>query len=75
MSKYGIGARGFFHLSPCGRGIDRLRRPFLKKTPKQSFGYVASPDAIRVRGYAPSIDLDPTVSDATFELLLSRNLK
>ena len=30
------------HLSPCGRGIGRLRRPFLKRTPKRSFGCVAS---------------------------------
>ena len=31
-----------FHLSPCGRGKGRLRRPFLEGTPKQGFGYVAS---------------------------------
>jgi hypothetical protein len=38
------------HLAPlAGRGIGRLRRPF-SRTPKQSFGYVASLDAIRVRG-------------------------
>jgi hypothetical protein len=35
--------------SPIGRGVGRLWRPFLR-TPKQSFGYVASQDAIRVRG-------------------------
>jgi hypothetical protein len=43
--------------SPIGRGIGRLWRPFLKRTPKRSFGYVASSDAIRVRGYALSWDL------------------
>jgi hypothetical protein len=47
------------HLSPCGRGIGRLRRPFLGRTPKRSFGYVASLDAIRVRGFSLSIDLTP----------------
>jgi zinc/manganese transport system substrate-binding protein len=31
-----------------------------KRTPKQSFGYVASTDAIRVRGYALTIDLNPS---------------
>src|ERR1700731_1415700 len=48
------------HLSPCGRGIGRLRRPFLERTPKQSFGYVASPDAIRVRGFALTRDRNPS---------------
>ena len=50
---------GPVHLSSCGRGIGRHRRPFLKRTPKRSFGYVASTDAIRVRGFALTIDRDP----------------
>src|SRR5882724_13376218 len=38
------------HLAPlAGRGTGRLQRPSLR-APKQSFGYVASTDAIRVRG-------------------------
>ena len=36
-------------LSPTGRGIGRLWRPFFKETPKRSFGYDASIDASRVR--------------------------
>jgi hypothetical protein len=31
----------------------------LKRTPKRSFGYVASADAIRARGFALTIDRDP----------------
>ena len=46
--------------SPIGRGIGRLWRPFLEGTPKQSFGYVASKDAIRVRGYDLTMDLNPS---------------
>jgi hypothetical protein len=38
------------HLFLCGRGIGRLRASVLERTPKRSFGYVASQDAIRVRG-------------------------
>src|SRR5262249_8946892 len=38
------------YLSHCERGTGRLWRPVLDRTPKQSFGYVASPDAIRVKG-------------------------
>src|ERR1700686_3523437 len=48
------------HLSPCGRGIGRLGGRSRKRTPKQSFGYVASSDAIRVRGYALSMDRNPS---------------
>src|SRR5256886_17565457 len=32
----------------------------LKRTPKRSFGSVASSDAIRVRGFALTIDRDPS---------------
>ena len=56
----GVRARRRFHLSPCGRGIGCLRRPFLERTPKRGFGYVASIDAIRVRGYGLSRDLNPS---------------
>jgi hypothetical protein len=59
------------HLAPlAGRGIGRLRRPFLR-TPKRGFGYVASPDAIRVRAtlresslpaIMPKQPLTPTLS-------------
>src|SRR6516165_355344 len=33
---------GVLHLSPAGRGIGRLWRPF-QSTPKRSFGYGAAP--------------------------------
>jgi len=56
------------HLSPCGRGVGRLRRPF-SRTPKRSFGYVASPDAIRVRGCALSWDRSPHPNCFAFEPL------
>src|SRR6516225_1520550 len=36
-------------LPACGESVGRLWRPFLR-TPKRSFGYVASLDAMRVRG-------------------------
>src|SRR5713226_5943167 len=48
------------YLSPCGRAKAAFGCRSWKKTPKRSFGYVASTDAIRVRGYAPSIDLNPS---------------
>jgi hypothetical protein len=49
MAKLSAG-RALSYLAPlAGRGIGRLWRPFFG-TPKQSFGYVASLDAIRVRG-------------------------
>ncbi|MHC2467882.1 hypothetical protein ACVIHD_006894 [Bradyrhizobium embrapense] len=38
--------------------MGRVWRPFLERTPKQSFGYVASKDAIRV-GYDLSLELRP----------------
>src|SRR5438445_2989 len=51
----GLVPLALLHLSPpAGRGIGRLRRPCSRR-PKRSFGYVASSDAIRVRGYR-SID-------------------
>jgi hypothetical protein len=58
-----IEAASTVHLSPCGRGVGRLRRPFLR-TPKRSFGYVASLDAIRVRGFSPSGKLFLAPADA-----------
>src|SRR2546430_8896207 len=44
----------------------------LKRTPKRSFGYVASTDAIRVRGFALTIDRDPSPQPSKSELRSSR---
>jgi hypothetical protein len=64
MGEYLRQAAGL-HLSPlAGRGIGRLRRPCLKRTPKQSFGYVASQDAIRVRGWLSRIQCRHAFADS-----------
>jgi hypothetical protein len=52
------------HLAPlAGRGTGRLWRPFLERTPKQNFGYVASPDALRVRGTRRAFGIDLGFAD------------
>src|SRR5258705_10672916 len=44
----------------------------LKRTPKRSFGYVASIDVIRVRGLALTIGRDPSPQPSKSELRSSR---